>query len=66
MKVFIAFETDINEDGVDQTVTLERDGVEFVTDLLDFYTDAAKAAGFTYVDRVGYATDKGEQTWGRF
>jgi len=66
MKVLIHFEADLETDGVEQSVTLERNSVEYVTDLLDFYADAAKAAGFTYVDRVGYATDKGSQTWSKF
>lgn len=64
MRVTIMFETDVEEDGLDQTVMLSRDNVEFIQDLLDFYADASRSAGYTYVHRVGYATEKGEQTWG--
>jgi len=64
MRVTIMFETDTEEDGYDQTVMLSRDNVNFIQDLLDFYADASRSAGFTYVHRVGYATEKGEQTWG--
>jgi len=66
MKVLIHFETDLETDGVEQSITLERSNIDLVTDLLDFYADAAKAAGFTYVDRMGYATDKGSETWSKF
>jgi len=66
MKVLIHFETDLEADFIEQTITLERNNIELVTELLDFYADAAKAAGFTYVDRVGYATEKGSQTWSKF
>jgi hypothetical protein len=60
------FESNINEDGYDDTVTYSRDGIETIRDLLDFYAVAARAASFSYVDRVGYTTDKGAQTWGNF
>lgn len=66
MKVTIFFETNMNEDGVDQGVMIERDGIELITDLLDLYGDAARAAGFSYVDRMGYSTEKGSETWSKF
>ena len=66
MKVSILFKSNINEDGYDDEVIYSRDGVETIHDLLDFYATAARAASFSYVDRVGYATEKGAQTWSKF
>jgi len=66
MRVAISFESNINEDGYDEVVAFSRYGVETIHDLLNLYADAAKAGGFQFVDRVGYATDKGEMVWSEF
>lgn len=66
MKVTITFENDSYEDGFDGQALLLRNGVETVHDLLNFYTEAARIAGFIDVDRVGYSTSKGAQTWSSF
>lgn len=66
MRVTVKFETTYQEDGCEQVVTLERDNVEDVEDLLDFYGSASRAAGYSYVDRVGYADEKGSTTWSKF
>lgn len=63
MKVTIIFESNINEDGYDEVVSITRDGVEETTDLLSLYTAAAKAASFDYWSRTGYATDRGATHW---
>ena len=47
-----------------QTVTIARDGVEDLIDVLDFLGEGLKAVGFSGVDRVGYSTSKGEVIWG--
>ncbi len=51
-----------------QVVTIERDieGDVFIEDVLDFLGDALRAAGYTYVDRVGFSTEKGEMKWSKF
>ena len=66
MKVSITFENDCYEDGFDGQAFLLRNGVENIHDLLNFYTEAARIAGFIDVDRVGYSTSKGAQTWSSF
>lgn len=66
MKVTIIFENSQEEDGIADAVAYTRDGVNFVTDLLDVYAVAARAASFSYVDRIGYATEKGEMVWSKF
>lgn len=48
-----------------QTVTIERKGVEDLHDLLDFLSDGIRAAGYTQYERVGVATGKGAVTWSR-
>mgnify|MGYP003637096142 FL=1 len=66
-KITLTYEED-KESGLtyDQTVTITRDGVEYIEDVLDFLAEALKAAGHSYVDRVGYSTDKGETFWSKF
>lgn len=66
MKVTVIFQSDAEEDGISDTVMYTRDDVEFIQDLLDVYAVAARAASFTYVDRIGYATEKGETIWSKF
>lgn len=66
MKITILFEHNTEEDGYEEVSSLSRSNVEDVYDLLDFFTTSAKIGGFTYWDRTGFSTDKGEQTWGSF
>jgi hypothetical protein len=64
MKVTIRFEHDINEDGLDQQVTVSRDGIETVEDLLEMYSTAARAGGFSYVEACGaVSTGPDRQEW---
>lgn len=49
-----------------QVVTIGREGVEDVYDVLDFLSEALKASGYGFVDRVGYSTRKGEMVWSKF
>lgn len=66
MKVTIIFENDMEEDGLEDAVAYTRGNVFFIQDLLDVYAVAARAASFSYVDRVGYSTEKGEAVWSKF
>ena len=49
-----------------QVVTIDREGVEYIEDVLDFLAEALKAVGYSGVDRVGYSTEKGEMIWSKF
>ena len=66
MKVSIVFESTLNEDGYDETLLLQREGVEDFYDMMEFYRQASRAVGFDYVDRIGYADSKGVVKWGKF
>lgn len=65
MKITILEESTQEEDGVAEVIAIQRE-VGNVHDLLDLFSSAAKAFGYTYVDRIGYATEKGAQTWSKF
>jgi hypothetical protein len=52
--------------GALNTVTLERDEVEDLYALSLFFADAARAAGYTYVESVGFEKDDGEMVFGGF
>jgi len=63
MKVTITFESDMNEDGIDQTVTVERDNMVDLNDMAYLFADAIRAGGFTYVERVGIDKGQDEVIW---
>ncbi len=42
---------------------VKRTNVESVDDALDFLAQALRAAGFTYVERLGYADERGSIRW---
>jgi hypothetical protein len=56
------------DDGLqhNQTVTISRDNVEDLHELLDFLSDAVRASGYTQYTRLGVATEKGATTWSTF
>lgn len=49
-----------------QEVTITRDDVEDMYDVLAFLSDAVRASGYGFVDRMAYATNKGETVWSKF
>jgi hypothetical protein len=57
--IFITF----TEDGGD-SVKLVRHEVEDLYALSLFFADAARAAGYTYVESVGFEMDDGEMVFG--
>lgn len=54
---------DENEGGLTVSLTQE---VETMQDLLAFFSEASRAIGFRYVDRMAYSTDRGETVWSKF
>jgi len=66
MKVLIHFENDINEDGLDETITIERNNMVDLNDMAYLFADAIRIGGFTYVERVGIDKGKGEVVWSEF
>lgn len=65
MQITIYAASTQEEDGEDAIVTVTKN-VSDVWELLDIFSHASRAIGYTYVDRVGYATELGEQTWSKF
>jgi len=66
MKVTITFDMDVNEDGLDQTVVVQRDNMVDLNDMAYLFADAIRAGGFAYVERVGIDKGKGEVVWSEF
>lgn len=66
MKVEIYFTMDKEEDGIEGTVSLTREDVDSLQDLLYLYQDAAIASGYTYVQSIGAHKDSGDAVWSGF
>ena len=66
MKVEIYFTMDKEEDGIEGTVSLTRENVDSLHDLLYLYQDAAIASGYTYVESIGAHKDSGDAVWSGF
>jgi hypothetical protein len=66
MKVEIYFTMDKEEDGIEGTVSLTRENVDSLQDLLYLYQDAAIASGYTYVESIGAHKDSGDAVWSGF
>lgn len=64
MRVTITFEHNEEEEGFNGLTTHSRDGVENLYDLANSFLAAAAAAGFTYVEDVGFRKDNGDEMWG--
>lgn len=47
-------------------VTRLIDNDATIEDVTNFLAHALRAAGYTYVDRVGIATERGEEKWSKF
>lgn len=63
MRVSIDFYMNKEDDGFGGCVRLDRDDVPDLYALLALFSDAARAAGFSYVAAVGAETDDGEVKW---
>lgn len=64
MKVSIKFEFDALEDGIGGVVTYEEDDISDLYQLARFYAFATSAAGYTYVENVGFEKEDGTVTFG--
>jgi len=65
MKVTILVEQEYSEDGLTGEVYLSR-SVYDTFELMSLISDSARAMGFTYWDRTGFATSNGEESWEKF
>lgn len=66
MRVSIDFYMDKEDDGFGGSVRLDRDDVHDIYELLALYSDATRAAGFSYITSIGGETDEGEVKWSDF
>ena len=66
MKLIITFKSSDDEDGFSGSTTVERDDVDDLHSLAQAYGDAARAAGFTYVESVAFEKDDGQMVFGDF
>lgn len=66
MKLIITFESSNEEDGFVGSTTVERNDVDDLNSLAQAYADAARAAGFTYVETVAFEKDDGQMVFGDF
>jgi len=66
MRVSIDFYMDKEEDGMSGSVSLNRDEINTLEDLLYMFQDAAIASGYTYVQSIGATKSGGEEVWSGF
>tara|TARA_R110000765_G_scaffold329903_1_gene420702 strand:+ start:258 stop:458 length:201 start_codon:yes stop_codon:yes gene_type:complete len=59
MKVSITFTPDCEDDGFDGTTTVERNSIDDLYGLGYAFAEAARAAGYTYVNVVAFEKDDG-------
>ena len=64
MKVTVRFDMDPEEVGYAGTTSVQREGVSDLVALAQVFADAARAAGFTYVEDVAFEKDDGNIVWG--
>ena len=61
MKVTVIFQSDPEEEGVDTTALYSHGNVEDLSDLSWVFAEAARAGGYSYVERVTFTTDQGKE-----
>ena len=66
MRVSIDFQYNKEDDGYDGSSSASRDEVEDLYTMAQFFTDAMKGAGFSYVVDVGFEKDDGTIVFGEF
>lgn len=64
MKVHITFEFEDEVDGVGGDLSYSREGIDDLYGLAHFFAFATRAAGFTYVENVGFEKEDGTVTFG--
>ena len=67
MKVSIIIEETCEDTGeAITTTTYSRGDVEYLWDLLHFYSEATRKAGYDYVEAIGALKDDNTQMWSTF
>jgi|TARA_R110002167_G_scaffold108283_5_gene276532 hypothetical protein len=66
MRLIITFESSDEEDGFNGVTTVERNDIDDLQSLGQAYAEAARAAGFTYVEGVAFEKDDGQMVFGDF
>tara|TARA_X000001316_G_C920867_1_gene35099 strand:- start:387 stop:590 length:204 start_codon:yes stop_codon:yes gene_type:complete len=64
MRVVSTFYMDKEEDGYEGVITYERDDVNDIYTLLQYYGDQTRGIGFTYVEDIAASNTDGTMTWG--
>jgi hypothetical protein len=63
--VMTYYEGDLETGEREMTISRSKEDMDLL-DLLYFFADAARAAGYTSVERVGCAGEDGGQTWSEY
>ena len=63
MQVSITFTPDSEDDGFDGSTTVVRGGIDDLYGLGYAFADAARAAGYTYVQDVAFEKDDGSMVF---
>jgi len=63
MKVEIKFTSESEDDGFEGSTTVVRGNIVDLYGLGQAYADATRAAGFTYVNNVGFEKDDGSMVF---
>ena len=63
MQVSITFTPDCEDDGFDGSTTVVRGGIDDLYGLGYAFADAARAAGYTYVQDVAFEKDDGSMVF---
>lgn len=66
MRVEITFSSSEEDDGFNGSTTIVRDDIDCLHSLGRAYGEAARAAGFTYVQDVAFEQDDGQMVFGDF
>lgn len=64
MKINITFEFEDEVDGVGGDLSYSREGIDDLYSLAHFFAFATRAAGFSYVENVGFEKEGGTVTFG--
>lgn len=64
MRINLTAYMDRGTDGVEGSVTLDREDVEDLTSLAQAINDWVAGMGFSYVEDVAFAKDDGTMVWG--
>ena len=63
MRVTINFEFDLEDDGIEGSVQVDRYNVDTLEDLMYVYQSGTVAAGFTYSEAIGCLKEDGNKVW---